>query len=68
VKRRFPRDNRGRAVKQGPCDKCGYRQLQYEGDGSWLCNGLADPQHDDKPLIECPHYHIDGEPARTVVN
>jgi hypothetical protein len=56
----FPRDSKGRAVRRD-CSDCGNGTLQYEGDGIWRCDGLADPGHDDKPLIACPRIHIDGE-------
>jgi len=62
VIRRLPRDGRGRIIKRGPCDVCGYGNLQYEGDGYWKCDGLSDPENDREELIECPRYHFDGEP------
>jgi hypothetical protein len=60
---KFPRDNKGRAVKKGPCDICGYGTLQYEGDGVWMCDGLmAENERDDhSPLVECNRHHFDGE-------
>ena len=58
-----PRDENGRFVSRGcPLLECGYGTLQYEGNGFWACDGLADPG-DGSELIVCPHYHIDGEPA-----
>jgi hypothetical protein len=61
VIRRSPRDAAGRIIKRGPCDVCGYGNLQYEGNGIWQCDGLADPENDREELIQCPRYHFDGE-------
>lgn len=56
-----PKDEKGRFISRD-CGCCGYGTLQHEGNGVWRCDGLADPEHDDMPLIECPQLHIDGEP------
>jgi hypothetical protein len=56
-----PYDNRGRKVPLAcPRENCGAGKLQYEGDGYWRCDGLADPGSDDKPLEACTYVHQDG--------
>ena len=57
-----PQDNLGRFVPLTcPDINCG-GVLRYEGDGCWRCDGLVDPNDDDKPLFACPFRHYQGEP------
>jgi len=58
-----PFDDKGRFVPLR-CENCGCGELRDQGDGSWQCDGLADPGHPDKELEACTHTHYDGEPAR----
>lgn len=58
-----PRDNKGHFVPLlCPAPNCGSGKLQYEGNGVWRCDGLAEPERDDQPLFACPYAHFDGEP------
>jgi hypothetical protein len=57
-----PRDDKGHFVPLDcPRENCGTGRLQYDGDGIWRCDGLADPGTTDKPLEACTYGHIDGE-------
>lgn len=55
-----PRDERGRFVPVA-CPDCGCGSLRAEGSGSWICDGLADPDDADKPLEACTFSHQDGD-------
>jgi hypothetical protein len=58
-----PRDDRGRFVPLDcPNPLCGAGRLQYEGNGLWQCDGLADPNDLNKELECCPFHHWDDEP------
>lgn len=58
-----PYDNHGQFVPlECPRAQCGAGHLVHEGDGVWACDGLADPENDDKELECCSHMHIDGKP------
>ena len=60
---RQPYDNHGRKVPMAcPRSNCGNGKLQPDGPSYWMCDGLADPGRDDKPLEACTFMHIDGEP------
>lgn len=54
-----PYDRRGRFIKR-QCALCGCGILRYAGGGLWECDGLIDPDDDNKPLEPCPNYHING--------
>lgn len=60
-----PYDERGRkVVKACPNpDCCG--TLQHQGDGLWECDGLVDPNDQQKELEACAFSHQDGEPYNT---
>ena len=61
---RGPRDDKGRYVsRECPMPNCGGGTLHYEGDGTWRCDGLAEPERADQELFACPYVHFDGEPA-----
>jgi len=57
-----PRDDLGHFVGK-ECPECGNGKLVYEGNGHWRCDGLADPEDDNKPLDACAYQHDDGDPA-----
>jgi hypothetical protein len=57
-----PRDDKGHFVPIACPDINCSGTLRYEGEGRWRCDGLVDPNHDDKPLYACPYVHFDGEP------
>lgn len=61
---RRPRGKRGRFIPRD-CDECGCGTLQYDGDGWWSCDGLADPGHPDKPLVACTYSHHDRSATRS---
>src|SRR5688572_3688054 len=58
---KFPRDDQGRSVPRA-CPVCDCGVLQYEGDGFWRCDGLADPDDTNKELQACTFTHEDGKP------
>lgn len=35
--------------------------LRYEGEGHWRCDGLVDPNDENKPLLACPFVHFQGD-------
>lgn len=56
-----PRDNRGHFVPLScPYFGCSGR-LVYEGRGIWRCDGLIDPEDENKELEACGFFHVDGE-------
>jgi len=57
-----PYDETGKYVSM-QCPYCGYGVLRYQGNKLWACDGLADPDRDDKDLETCEWFHIDGQPA-----
>jgi hypothetical protein len=58
-----PYDEQGKFVKTDcPRANCGAGSLKPEGDGTWRCDGLATPKHDDLPLVACDFTHQDGQP------
>jgi hypothetical protein len=57
-----PRDDLGHFVGK-ECPECGNGKLVYEGNGHWRCDGLADPEDENKPLDACTYQHDDGDPA-----
>lgn len=59
-----PRDHLGHFVPRD-CPICGCGRLQYEGHGVWRCDGLADPGHDNLPLVACEYTWEDGEHPET---
>lgn len=60
-----PRDDKGHFVPVAcPLPECGNGDLEYQGNGVWQCNGLADPGSSAMPLVECRHTHIDGDPFK----
>lgn len=62
---RKPRDHKGRFVSaQCPRHECSAGVLQYEGDGIWGCDGLADPGNSALELQACRFSHIDGTEYR----
>jgi hypothetical protein len=57
-----PRDDKGHFVPRGcPRPNCGNGNLQYEGNGFWMCDGLAAPD-DEGELDCCTFSHEDGKP------
>lgn len=60
IEERRPFDDKGRYVPL-KCPDCGNGTLKYESNRTWICDGLADPIHDDLPLVTCEFYHIDGD-------
>ncbi len=58
---RRPYDDKGKYVPL-KCPECGNGSLKYDRDGCWICDGLADPVHDDLPLVTCEFWHVDGDP------
>jgi hypothetical protein len=58
---RMPYDEAGHFVsKQCPIEGCDGK-LVYEGNGSWACDGLVDPNDENKELEACLYAHFDGE-------
>lgn len=59
----MPRDSRGRIVsRQCPECDCGTLQCVPTGYGfEWVCDGLADPNDDDKPLEACTYSRTHGK-------
>lgn len=55
-----PFDAKGRYVPLN-CPECGNGTLRHQGGGSWSCDGLADPEHPDKPLEACTYSHENGD-------
>lgn len=53
-----PRNAAGRYIKR-ECPDCGCGTLQYEGNGIWRCDGLADPGDILRELEACPFCHFD---------
>lgn len=54
-----PRLKNGQFVS-ADCPECGCGTLQPEGD-DWRCDGLVDPEDENKELIPCERAIIDGE-------
>lgn len=67
-----PRDDRGRfvttACPNSGCD--GKLVLETSGTyrGLWLCDGLADPENPNLPLVACDYAFKDGETAHNAVH
>lgn len=58
-----PRDDKGHFIPLDcPRWQCGCGKLRHEGRGYWKCDGLADPEDVNKPLVECSFSHFDGDP------
>lgn len=58
---RRPRDDHGHFVPlECPVSGCDGK-LVHEGDGIWQCNGLVDPDDENKQLEACRYAHFDGE-------
>ena len=55
-----PRDNKGRFVPRA-CPICDNGHLQPDGDGYWRCDGLLDPEDENKELEPCLYTHHDGD-------
>lgn len=57
-----PREPDGKFVSKS-CPVCGNGTLVYEGLGIWRCDGLADPEDENKPLVACEYTHADARAA-----
>ena len=60
IEPRRPFDRLGQYVPM-QCPRCGSGALVYEGNKFWRCSGLDDPNDENKELIACEWFHIDGE-------
>lgn len=58
-----PRDSHGQFIPRD-CPICQNGKLTYER-GVWRCDGLIDPEDDNKPLAACENVHFDGDPKPT---
>ena len=58
-----PYDLRGQFVpRQCPVDGCD-GTLRPDGPNHWACDGLLDPNDENKELQPCRYSHHNGEPA-----
>lgn len=72
-----PRNPDGRYIETKLCPVCGNGELLPCEDiigfgGTWECNGLDDPNDDNKPLVACDYWLVAGvnpweenDPARS---
>lgn len=59
---RRPRNELGRMISRSCPDPNCDGVLVHAGDREWYCDGLTHDA-DDGPLVECGHWHTDGEPT-----
>ena len=56
-----PQDDAGRFVPIACPDINCDGTLRYEGEGVWRCDGLVDPNDENKPLEACSFSHRQGD-------
>ena len=66
-----PRDNKGHFVPLDcPDPLCGGRLQEdsgYRGETIWTCDGLVDPEDDNKELQACNFSHRPGDPYQPTI-